>query len=168
MIKAVLFDLFGTVFDISAVPVEEKRDYIRQVRTVPPKHLVLPDNWYNLKAFSDAKEGIERLRNVNKCKVITCSNLPVKLQVHLMRENDLYVDNYAAIESIPVYKPHPDTYKLGLLLAHPTPAEQVLMVTGNLGSPDLTAPLELGMKTCQIRVSGPKDIIELSKLLETM
>lgn len=167
MIKAVIFDLFGTVLDASNVPVEEKRDYIRQVRKVPPAHLILPDSWYNLKAFPDAKEGIERLRNVNKCLVITCSNLPGALQIHLMRENDIYVDNYALIESIPVYKPDPEAYKLALLLAHPLPAEQVLMVTGNEGSPDLTAPLALGMQTQRIRGDGgPTDIIELAKMLE--
>ena len=162
-IKVVALDNFGTVYDLSATPKEEIRDYIQQVRRPEWAPLDLPDSWRDLKAFPDAAEGILRLRK--RYTVVTCANASSDLLWELASKNRIHWNLVIPLEVIPAYKPDPRCYELVANVAE-VPPHEVLIVTGNEGSPDLTVPLRLGMQTIRIRgESGPKDLLELAELL---
>ena len=162
-VKCVAFDNFGTVYDMSKVPREEVRDYIQQVRRPEWAELTLPDSWLHLKAFPDSVAGIKKISR--HYTVVACSNADYNFLRKLARNNNFEWSLVIPLETIPAYKPDPRCYKLIAELTHYKP-EEILIVTGNEGSPDLTVPKELGMQTIRIRgTEGPKDLLELAELL---
>jgi HAD superfamily hydrolase (TIGR01493 family) len=162
--KVIAFDLFGTVLDLSTVERQEVRDYIAQVRRPEWAPLSLPQSWEAMPAFSDSKEGIERLRQ--HYIVVTCSNAPQALQAKMLQHNGICVDRIIPLEMVRAYKPDLKTYQLICDVLSVEPSE-VLMVTGNEGSPDLDYPKRLGMNTMRIRgTDGPQTIVELAEQLD--
>lgn len=110
MIECIAFDLFGTVFDLSAMPKQEIKDYIAHVRKPEWSPLTLPGTWRDM-------------------------------------------------------KPHPASYFSICQQFGPDPPE-VLMVTGNQGSPDIEGARAIGMHSVMIRQPGtPQTIIELAKTM---
>lgn len=164
-IKVIAFDCFGTVFDFSSTPKDEIRDYIRQVRRPEWSPLDLPDSWLDLPAFPDSAEGIERLRE--DYIVVTCANGPLGMLAQMAKRNGIEFDAIIPLEMIPAYKPDMRTYQRIADVFGVDPSE-VLMVSGNEGSPDLTVPKAIGMQTQRIRgdASTPQTITELADLLE--
>lgn len=163
-IKVVAFDCFGTVFDLSDTPRDEIRDYIRQVRRPEWAPLDLPASWAELPAFPDSAEGIERLRS--RYMVVTCANGPLGLLATMSKRSGVTWDAIIPLELNRVYKPDLRAYRSVAEIMGVEPGE-VLIVTGNEGSPDLVAPKEIGMQTMRIRDpdGGPQTIIELAELL---
>lgn len=162
MFKVIAFDMFGTVLDVSQVPLAEKREYIKQVRTLPWEPLKLPKTWLDIPAHADAAEGLRQLRT--KFDVVTCSNLPIPLTMELAGRNKLVFDDFIDIAERRVYKPNIEAYKLICEVMHVNP-DEVLMITGNEGSPDLTAPKAIGMATRRIRGEDGATIIDLANEL---
>lgn len=163
-IKVIAFDCFGTVYDLSNTPKDEIRDYIRQVKTKPWKPLELPSSWVKMPVFPDSKEGIDKLRG--KYIVVTCANGPMGMLARMAKRNNIHFDLIIPLEMNKVYKPDIKAYQSVCDILDVKP-EEVLMVTGNEGSPDLFYPKQIGMKTIRIRSeSGPKNIIELAEFLE--
>ena len=160
MIKVIAFDLFGTVFDHSGVPVEQKREYVRRFTSERYFPMRLPDSWGSIPAFPDAREGIQLLRT--KYKVITCSNWDWHTTRACLRHNQIEVDGIIDLFDISAYKPKLITYAYICDKMQVEPGE-VLFVTGNKGGPDnMGGPEKIGMKTILIRHGWPKDIIELA------
>lgn len=163
MLKAIAFDLFGTVFNLSNVPKHEIMDYIAQVKRPEWQPLVLPESWNFLEAHPDSAEGIARLRS--RYQVVTCSNGPLELTHNILNLNGIEVDGVADMHSIQAYKPHPACYLLVCDLLKCKP-EECLMVTGNEGSPDIEGARAIGMQAVMIRQPGcVKDIIALAESL---
>lgn len=163
MLKAIAFDLFGTVFNLENVPKEEIRDYIRQVKLPEWQPLVLPQSWNFLEAHPDSAEGIARLRS--RYRVVTCSNGPVKLTQNILDLNGIEVDGIADFRMVKRYKPHQACYMLACDVAGCDPYE-CMMVTGNEGSPDIEGARAIGMQAVMIRQPGcVKDIIALAESL---
>lgn len=152
MIKFIAFDLFGTVFDLSNTPKEEIRDYINHIRQPIWKPLVLPSSWENLELHPDSYEGISRL--YNKYSLVTCSNAPYSLTEKLLRNTGLnkFMD-IVDISLNTVFKPHPRSY-LSICEQCFCEPEDVLMVTGNAGSPDIDGALNVEMNAVMIRQPG--------------
>lgn len=163
-IKAIAFDLFGTLVNLQAVDRSDVQDYIRQVRRPQWEPLQLPADWERLPAFPDSAEGIRRLRT--QYIVVTCSNAPLSLQVKLLRRAGIEVDAIIPLETVRAYKPQLETYQQVASLLGLSPSE-VLMVSGNEGSPDLVAPAAIGMPTQRIRgdKETPQNVIALADRL---
>lgn len=162
-IKVIAFDNFGTVYDFSEVPRDEVREYIRQVRRDEWAPLDLPASWEDVKAFPDSAEGIAKLRE--RFMVVTCANGSLGMLARMAKKNGIQWDAIVPLEIVKAYKPDPKTYQL-VADAFGVRPDQVLIVTGNEGSPDITEPRKLGMHTTQIRTdAGPKTVTELAKLL---
>lgn len=167
MIRVVAFDLFGTVFDASGVPADERRDYVRHVRknAVDWLPLSLPESWKTMPVHPDSVEGIAAIR-AKGIKVVTLTNWP-REQIEAASNNAGIVwDRLVLLERYRIYKPHLSAYAAVCEELKTAPWE-VLMVTANPGAGDDTTPLVLGMATQVIRgFSAVKDIIELAKKLE--
>jgi len=166
-IKVVAFDLFGTVYDLSAVDREEIRDYVRQVKSNTDWNpLNLPAKWANIPAFPDSKDGIEKLKT--KYTVVTMSNAPLGLQGQLNASNNISWHMTIPLELRAVYKPNLKAYTMILDLLGVAPRE-VVMVTANKTFGDLEAARSLGMHAVLIRVQeGPQTISELFDYLNDL
>jgi 2-haloacid dehalogenase len=163
MTKVLAFDCFGTVFDVSAVPTDEVREYGRQVRRDEWAPLELPRSWDRLKAHADAVEGIKRLRQ--KYRVVTCSNLPLGLLAHLSGQAGIMWDAIVPLEANRAYKPSKLAY---CTVAQVMQVEQpaVTVVTAHANGPDLEGAPAASMGVQLIRNPGtPQTIIELAESL---
>ena len=164
MIKVIAFDVFGTVFDLSRVDIEEIRAYAAHIRQPGWSPLHLPKSWETLPAHADAAEGIERLRS--NFFVVTCSNGPLGLLAKLSKHNGISWDAIIPLELNKVFKPNGKAYLtvcevLGML------PEEVMMVTANYKFGDLEASKALGMEPMYIRGASPvRDIIELAEIMQ--
>ncbi len=160
-IKVIAFDVFGTVFDLSAVNREEVKNYVKHIHGPTWQPLSLPESWRILKAFPDAAKGIEMLRR--KYTVVTCSNGPIDLLVALSKHNDISWDMMIPIQMNKVYKPKSGAYiTIGDLLK--VNCNEIMMVTANKTFGDLEASAALGMSSQLIRddSSDVKTIIQLA------
>lgn len=162
-IKVIAFDTFGTVYDLAAVDRDEVRDYIAQVRRPRWSPLNLPSSWQHMPPHADSVEGIKRLRE--RYIVVTLSNGPLGLQTRMAKNAGIVWDAIIPLEIRRVYKPDPLAYQLVCDVFGVEPGE-VLMVTGNAGSPDIAGAESIGMKAQMIRQPGtPQTITELADLL---
>lgn len=162
--KVIAFDLFGTVFDFSAVPREEIRDYVHHLRKPEWSPLSLPPSWEHLPAHPDSAEGIARLRT--KFLVVTCSNGPLGLSAKLCKNAGVQFDAITPLELNRVYKTNPKAYMTVCEVYDVKPSE-VMMVTANEGFGDLEASAALGMTPQLIRGgSSVGDILRLAEILD--
>lgn len=163
-IKLILFDIFGTVFDLSSRPKDEIRAYVDHVKKEVWQPLYLPTEWYELPAHPDAAEGIRRLRK--RFVVCTLSNGPVDLQVALSRHAGIDWDWIVPLQMCEVYKPASRAYRVpsGLLNCY---TNECLLVTANPTFGDVEGAARCWMRSQVIRQPGcPQTIIELAELLE--
>lgn len=163
--RAILFDVFGTVVDMSGVPREEIRAYGEHIRKPEWSPLVLPESWETLPAFPDATEGLLRLRDAGFI-VVTCANGPRSLLHQISVNNNLPWSYITPLEKMQVFKPSPQAYLFACHIAKRDPSD-CMMVTANVpGLGDLEVAAKLGMQTQAIRqATGPQTIIELAEML---
>jgi 2-haloacid dehalogenase len=163
--RALLFDVFGTVVDMSSVPHGEVREYGRHIRKPEWSPLVLPKSWEMLPAFPDAQEGIGRL-NMMGIATLTCANGPAPLLKKIMVNNRIPIGTIVPLEEMQVFKPSPQAYLWACHCANVRP-DLCMMVTANVpGLGDLEVAAKLGMIPQAIRQeTGPKTIIQLAELL---
>ncbi len=161
--KVIAFDLFGTVFDVSNVPKDEVREYVRQIKQEEWEPLSLPQSWFDIPAFDDSATGIERLRS--KYQVVTCSNLPLNLAWWLSKDAGIEWSAIVPIEAHRSYKPSLAAYLTVCRVLQCEPAE-VLMVSAHADGPDVEGAPAAGFGFQLIRNSGcPRTIIELAEAL---
>lgn len=164
-IKAIAFDVFGTVFDLSAVPRDEVRAYVKHVHQESWQPLKLPASWATLPAHPDAAEGIAKLRE--RFIVVTLSNGPLSLLMRLSKHNGISWDAIVPLEMYRIYKPDLRAYMyLPTLLG--VERDEVCMVTANRTFGDLEGAAAVGMRAQLIRdgAENPKDILELAERLD--
>lgn len=159
MIKAIAFDLFGTVFDPKTVDKHDIVTYVNWIRNKEWRHIdnaILPSFW-NIKPFADSVEGLNAIKEAG-FKIIAASNWQ-QAQIHKVSENAGiswdYIIDFAKVSN---FKPHLSTYALicqetGLY------SDEILMVTGNKGAGDDTAPAKIGMLSLLIRQGAYPDKI---------
>jgi len=162
-IRMILFDVFGTVFDMSSLPKEDIKHYVNHVTGFLWSPLTLPRDWWDLKAHPDAAEGIRKLRE--RFVVATLSNGPVDLLVWLSKQNGIDWDWIVPIQMEQVYKPRREAYEVVFQCFKFDPSH-VLLVTANPTFGDIEGAASVGMKSQVIRQPGcPQTIIELSEVL---
>jgi len=165
-IDVIAFDLFGTVVDMSGVPIEEMKDYAHQLRKFQRggwEPLELPEHWGQLLAFDDAVEGLRMLSE--EFRVVTCSNAPLGLQNSLALINGLPFDAIVPLEANRVYKTDPKAYLTVCQVMRVKP-ENVLMVTANKDFGDLEASVAVGMQSVLIRDDKIPTITALAEALK--
>jgi HAD superfamily hydrolase (TIGR01493 family) len=153
-IEAVVFDLFGTIIDMSGVPESEMRHYGRTIRDESWSYFHFEPAWNRLPAFEDAGEGLAALWCDGLIRA-TLSNAPIALQMGLNRHNQLDWDALIPLEAIRVYKPKPAAYEYARYLLHLEPW-QILMVSANKDFGDIEAARAQGMHAKLIR--GDSDV----------
>lgn len=170
--KVILFDVFGTVFNLDGVSRHEVGEYVRHVHQRGWSPLILPKSWELIPAHADAAEGVARLRR--QFTVVTLSNGPVDLLVRMSRNAGISWDFIVPVQCRQVYKPHPDAYRMACEMTG-VEATDCLMVTANPGFGDVEASRAIGMQAQVIRHADdpefpewkgcPKDILELAERL---
>lgn len=148
--KLLAFDLFGTIFDVrNGAKREDLRSYGEQIERNMAKWepFDLPDAWADLPVFSDAVEGIQKLRK--RFFVVTLSNAPAYLQMRMLDKAGISVDGITPLELFGVSKPVTDAY--AALEMWGVPFADCGMVTANKDFGDLEAAKHYGMRPLLIR-----------------
>ncbi len=102
--------------------------------------------WHRLNPWSDAVEGLEKLRQ--KHIITTLSNGNMSLLVDLSKHGNLRWDCILSAELARHYKPDLETYQMACDLMN-TPPERAMMVASHRG--DLLAAQQIGMKTAFVK-----------------
>ncbi len=179
--KILLFDLVGTVFDMSSARPADLSFYGQQIkdwrdqttsRAAQWSPLILPKSWEILPPQPDAKDAIAALRASKRYRCVTMSNLPIRLQVEMSANAGIDWDFMVPLEAARVYKTHPSAYLFALGLFGNRPASDFVMVTANRTYGDLEAALNLGMKSALIdrHLETPPDaaFYSLTNLAESL
>lgn len=162
--KVIAFDLFGTVFNLSAVDRQEIRDYADHIRKPEWEPLTLPASWEHLPPFPDSAEGIAKLRK--EFFVVTCSNAPLGLTAKLCKNGGIQFDAIIPLELNRVYKTNPRAY-MTVCEVLGVPPQDVMMVTANKTFGDIEASGALGMTPMLIRGdSAIGSILDLHRTAE--
>lgn len=157
--KILLFDLVGTIFDMSSAREGDLSFYGQQIadwrdpvksRQAIWTPLTLPKSWEVLPAHPDAKDAIAALRTSNRFRCVTLSNLPVKLQVEMSANVGINWDFMIPLEAVRVYKTHPAAYLSAIGIFGHRPPSDFIMITANRTYGDLEAANKLGMHTVYI------------------
>lgn len=164
-INTVLFDCFGTVFDMSETPKAEIADYVAHVRKEDFTPYTFPESWYALKAHPDAEEGIWHLRYNCNFRCVAFSNGSSELIKAISDANDIRWSGIISPAAIQAYKPNPRAYEQAVRMMR-VPAHKCLMVTANPTFGDIEGAAGAGMQTCVIRHGFPNDIIELAEVID--
>jgi len=156
------FDCFGTIFDVSDVPRQDRIDYGNHVRTVDFSPFNFSPAWYAIKAHADSAKGIQLLQ-ASGIKCVTLSNGSVELLTQISASADIHWDLVIDLTKHRVYKPNPDAYltvekELGFK------PRDTLMVTANPLFGDVEKATAIGMQTQIIRHGYPDTVIELADL----
>lgn len=165
-LKVILFDCFGTVFDMSNVNREEISEYVRNSRG---KHgedwqpLDLPKAWESIPAHPDSVNGIARIRE-SGFYAVALSNGPAPLIAKMSSNAGIVWDLIIPLELVGSYKPHPDAYRAALKIFPQFQPHQFMMVTANPGFGDLEAAGSLGMGTVCIRNPDRSTILDIDYL----
>jgi FMN phosphatase YigB (HAD superfamily) len=172
VIQAILFDVFGTLLDMSSVQAtEEGRAELRAYgehlaefqETGVYKPLVLPERWKELPVFPDVKEGIARLSNLNggAVQLYTFSNGPVELTDAALLKGKVCL-GFLRASNARGFKPVQWIYPWACGILGRAPSE-CLMVTANEHFGDLEGASACGMQAQLIRDEKCPDLIQLAK-----
>lgn len=170
-IKAIFFDVFGTLLDMGSVQAtEEGRAELRAYgehlaefhRTGVYKPLVLPERWRELPVFPDVAAGFDRL--VDHFWLHTFSNGPVELTSAALRNGGLSCHAPIDVSLAMGFKPAKWIYPWACGLLNSAPSE-CLMVTANKHFGDLEGARACGMQAQLIRGEECPDLIALAERL---
>lgn len=164
-INTVLFDCFGTVFDMSDIPKGEIAAYVEHVRKEDFTPYVFPPGWYSLKAHPDSADGIRHLRYNYGVRCVAFSNGRWDLIHALSKANGIRWSGILSPAGLQAYKPNPKAYERAVQALR-VPANKCLMVTANPTFGDIEGAAGAGMQSCVIRHGFPNNIIELAELID--
>lgn len=157
MINNLMFDLFGTILNLSLVPRTEIKAYVDQIRRPMWQPLVLPDHWLDLPVFEDV---IPALR-LWKGKTTVCSNAPAAFAKEISQRAGLHFDHYPDLEDIQKYKPDSLCYAYAASFGPSRP----LMVTANQFFGDVEGAGRASIPAVVIRNPVFPDLISLVRHL---
>lgn len=168
--RVVAFDLVNTVLDVSEVPRDDVRGYVKHVmeyrRTGIYKPLVLSSAWvFQVKIFPDALIGLRNLQDKG-FEVVTCSNLPSEIQWRIIEGYGLPFDGVVPLDLAGVFKTNALAYQAVCLCCRVQPAD-VTFVTANRDFGDIEASRAIGMTPALIRCEGA-DYTDLLALAEAL
>jgi 2-haloalkanoic acid dehalogenase type II len=164
MIKCIVFDCFGTVFDMRGVSRDEIRAYVDHVRRNDFTPFTFPDSWWSLPPHPDAATGISLLQN-SGFRCVALSNGGAELIGRLSKAALIRWDTVIDLVKHQVYKPHVGAYRTVEKETGFKP-DECLMVTANPTFGDIEGAESIGMQSQIIRNGGsPNTIIELADLL---
>lgn len=165
--KILLFDVFGTLLDMSGVPRDELSQYVEHVKRPDWSPLKLPESWKYFRTHRDVELGLGLLRR--RKTVVAFSNCPLRLMVQLARCNHVQFDAIIPLELARVYKPQPAAYQVPLSLWPDLRPEDLMVITANPTFGDVQGAAAVGMRSQVIRQPGcPADLFELAELLESV
>ncbi len=162
-IKAIAFDCFGTIFDMSNISRDEIKAYVDHVRKDDFTPFEFPASWFELKSHADAKDGIKKLQRMGLF-CVALSNGDSNLIDEVSERNGFdfdYVIDLAGKHN--VYKPHIDAYRTIEKDLGYKPSE-TLMVTANPTFGDIEGSAAIGMRSQIIRHGHPNTILELCEM----
>ena len=162
MIRCIVFDLFGTVFDMSGLSHDQIAEYVEHVRRDVFSSYQFPFAWYNLKPHPDASQGIKLLNDLGYT-TCTLSNAKWDLADGLSVVHDLQFHRIIDLVPYRVYKPHIDAYRT-IEKEMAVEPSACLMVTANPTFGDLEGAAAIGMKSQVIRNGYPETIIDLATM----
>lgn len=143
-VKTVLFDCFGTVFDVRSLPKGYVREYAEHVRSKPDEPYTFADEWFGLPAHPGVSNAMQALQRCGLRCVAFSNGDPHLLQTLAIRSGF----NWNHIIDIKgnhfPYKPHLDTYSLPSRLGY-KPANTI-MVTANKTFGDIEGATDAGMR----------------------
>lgn len=161
MITTIGFDLFGTVFDMAAVPRDELKHYGDTIRAEHWKPFNWPPSWESLPPFPDSRSGLQLLRSKGYM-VVAMSNAPMALAMRLSRNAGINWDGIIALEAHKVYKPNLGAYSVAMAMTRCRVGE-FLMVSANKDFGDIEKSVEVG---CQSRlIRHPETLFEFAESL---
>jgi len=161
--KAIAFDCFGTLFDMSGIPKEQIADYVQHVRRADFTPFAFAKEWYSLQAHPDVAEGIARLRAAG-IKCVALSNGTWSMIFRLAANNGFAFDHFCDLWAAGVFKPHVNAYRVVEKETGFKPAE-TLMVTANPTFGDIEGSASIGMPSQVIRHGYPNTVTELAEML---
>jgi FMN phosphatase YigB (HAD superfamily) len=108
--KCIIFDCFGTVFDMNQIPKAEISDYVSHVRQANFVPYAFPSGWYDIRPHLDSVDGISSLRT-SGFMCVALSNGDKNLISHISTNNNIVWDHIVDLLEHKVYKPHVDAYR---------------------------------------------------------
>lgn len=170
MIKALLFDCFGTIFDMSGVPREDIANYVRQVKAPEWSQLVVPDSFRTLTAHADVADGMRRLCITDDINLFAFSNGTHELISRLGHANEL--DDLWCVLDLSfarMYKPRREAlaFALGAVwMTLPVASlDEIAVVTANPMFGDVEMAAAFGVRSIVIRHGYPNNLFELADML---
>ena len=164
-IKAVAFDLIGTVFDPATICIADLVSYARQIEHWRTTRVYYPlsigAGFLQAKPFADASEALNRLSC--HAKLVAASNVHGPIVKAMLRNGNVqwfsWVMDYHKIGQL---KPSLTCYSQICrdLLVDP---QEVLFVTSNRGVGDDTEPKRIGMQTRLIDRAAGETLLDLVK-----
>ena len=158
----ILFDCFGTVFNMENVPKEDLVYYGSVLRNPIWEPLNFPDTWKHIPAHPDSREGLELIKQ--KHKIIALSNAPKLLMTELSLNAGIVWDHIIGLEKYKIYKPNPLAYLTACAELDCRPSE-CIMISANKNFGDIEHSREVGMQSILIRDDKVADIIALAGVL---
>lgn len=160
-VLAICSDLFGTQFDFSNVPYEERKAYADHIKKPNWSRFVPPESWLSLKPFPDVVEGIREIRK--HVKFYTLSNAPWDFTYRLLNINKIEVDGVVDLAEYRIFKPNRRAYIEACQHIQFRP-EYCLMLTANRDFGDLQGARSIGMQAQLLRGKAVRDMLELAKI----
>jgi FMN phosphatase YigB (HAD superfamily) len=163
-IKCVVFDCFGTVFDMSTVDKAEIAAYVEHVNRENFTPFDFPESWYNLAAHPNVSKGVRELQKMGYL-CVTLSNGPLDLLHPISIRSGICWDCIIDPAEYGVYKPNVDAYKLVVrhTLIEPN---KCLMVTANPKFGDIEGSGAIGMPSLVIEPGVISDVVYFLKCVE--
>jgi 2-haloalkanoic acid dehalogenase type II len=158
----ILFDCFGTVFNMENVPKEDLVYYGSVLRNPIWEPLNFPDTWKHIPAHPDSREGLEIIKK--KHKIIALSNAPKPLMTELSLNAGIEWSHIIGLERYKIYKPNPLAYLTACAELDCRPSE-CIMISANKTFGDIEHSREVGMQSILIRDEKVADIIALAGVL---
>lgn len=145
------FDLFNTIYDISAVPREHLIEYRRLIdqflETGKYEPLDMREWWQLIKPFPEVAEAILELEDEHS--LVSLSNCPSHWQQEIAAIYDLHSIDCRGLERYSIYKPHIGAYYAALGEIGEAPAD-CMMVTANKTFGDLENAAKVGMQSFHV------------------
>jgi 2-haloalkanoic acid dehalogenase type II len=161
-----LFDCFGTIFDISNVPIEDLRYYAKVLHAPAWEPLVFPASWNDLRPHLGAFWDIRELREAGHT-VAALSNAPSAMMAELSAKNEIEWDKIIPLEKYRIYKPNPLAYLTACAELDCRPSECV-MVSANKTFGDLEASRLVGMRSIFLDRKQSMTIADLPSYFKEM